>query len=82
MFFGYRDCALSFRIRLRFLRFYGLLRYARQLGIHNTAEDADALLKAVAEIARTGGSLTYDPVPEHEAFEPRASSALATEETR
>lgn len=47
---------------------YGIVRAS--LGCHNTMEDAEALLAAVEEIARTGGRLTYAPVPEHETFEP------------
>lgn len=57
---------------------YGIVRAS--LGIHNTAEDVEALLDAVSEITRTGGRLAYDPVPQHETFEPREDPRPAIEE--
>jgi selenocysteine lyase/cysteine desulfurase len=47
---------------------YGIVRAS--LGIHNRAEDIDALVAALEAISANGPRLTYRPVPADETFEP------------
>ena len=50
---------------------YGIVRVS--LGMHNTKEDLELLINALAEIATKGPKLEYNAKPEEEIFVPLAS---------